>query len=175
VRSTSTTTRGLEEHPPVLVDVASAVEDQRVLSSELVHVDQSDLVIRGAGRDELSPGLYDAAPEGRRGYVHHHFRPARRAAKRRSVRNPEVLADLDRESPERKPEQKVAEGNAVDRRHHARDSEGEDPALVEHVVVREVLLGNDPGDFPRRHHGDRVVEKTPVGHGEAHGEDRGEG
>jgi hypothetical protein len=114
-------------------------------------------------------------PRRRRGNVHHDLGPARRSTKRRAVRNPEVLADLDREGAEGKAEQKVAERDTVDRRHHARDSEGEDPALVEHVVVREVLLGDDPDDLPRRDHGDGVIEKASVGHREADGEDRGKG
>ncbi len=131
-------------------------------------------MIGGAGRDELLARLDDSASKGRGGHVHHDLGAARRSAKRGTVGDPEVLADLDGESAEGEPEEQVAEGNAVDRRHPARNSESEDPALVEHVVVRKVLLRDDPDDLSRGHHRDGVVEKTPVGHGEPDGEDGGE-
>jgi hypothetical protein len=164
---------GLEHHPAVLVDVTPAVENQRVLSSELVHVDQGDFVVRGTRGDELFTGLDHPAPERRSGDVHDDLGSARGAPQRRTVRDPEVFADLDGESPEGKAKQEIPERDAVDTRAHAGDPQSEDPSLVEHVVVRKVLFGDDSQDLPGGHHRDGVVEEAAIGDGEPHGEDGG--
>ncbi len=55
--------RRLQHRFAVLIDVAAAVEDEPVIGADQIDVGDRALVVRGAGGDQLPPGLDDAEPE----------------------------------------------------------------------------------------------------------------